>query len=172
MKNIDQKSWQTNNLGEFESMTNELFDILKQPNLHQARPGAEGSGNNMIVGLVGNLGAGKTILAKIIAKKLGVVNEVVSPTFNIMKIYETADSMFKKFIHIDAYRIDVDDKNNKQDVQSLNKNLKLQDYFKLPNTLIFIEWPENIKNILPENIKYIEILHNSEDSEKRNISLQ
>lgn len=152
-------NWETNNLTEFEGVAREIFNILKQSNM-----------STVVIGLVGNLGAGKTTLSKIIAKHLGVVNEVVSPTFNIMKIYQTTDSHFKIFIHIDAYRITTTD-----EAESLNKNLKLHDdtggYFTLPNTLVFIEWPENIKNILPETIRYIEIKHNSENPEKRLISL-
>ena len=48
--------------------------------------------------LNGELGAGKTTLVKFIAKELGVKENVTSPTFNIMKIYD-------KFVHIDAYKI-------------------------------------------------------------------
>lgn len=149
--------WETGNINEFESATCELFEILKKLN-----------NSNVVVGLVGNLGAGKTTLSKIIAKLLGVQNDVVSPTFNIMKIYDTADEIFKKFIHIDAYRIDADEV---EEIESLKNNLKLPNYFNLPNTLVFIEWPQNIKSILPENTKYIEILHDTENSEKRHISL-
>lgn len=149
--------WNTNNINEFENATCELFEILKKLN-----------GSTVVVGLVGNLGAGKTTLSKIVAKQMGIQNDVVSPTFNIMKIYDTADEIFKKFIHIDAYRIDAD---NVEEIESLKNNLKLPNYFNLPDTLVFIEWPQNIKSILPVNTHYVEILHDTEDSEKRRISL-
>lgn len=149
--------WDTANIGEFENAACELFEILKQLN-----------GSTVVVGLMGDLGAGKTTLSKIVAKQMGIQNDVVSPTFNIMKIYDTADEIFKKFIHIDAYRIDAD---NAEEIESLKNNLKLPNYFNLPDTLLFIEWPQNIKSILPENTKYIEILHDTENSEKRHISL-
>lgn len=147
--------WETGNINEFENVVSELFGILKNLN-----------GNNVVVGLVGNLGAGKTTLSKIIAKQLSVKDDVVSPTFNIMKVYETGDNKFKKFIHIDAYRIDT-----QEEVLSLTQNLKIDNYFKMDNSLVFIEWPENIKSILPQNTTYVEILHDSENTEKRHISL-
>jgi tRNA threonylcarbamoyladenosine biosynthesis protein TsaE len=43
----------------------------------------------LIVGLSGHLGAGKTAFVKLVAKELGVSEGVTSPTFVIMKIYET-----------------------------------------------------------------------------------
>jgi tRNA threonylcarbamoyladenosine biosynthesis protein TsaE len=154
-------AWETNNLNEFENAVCELFENIKQLN-----------GSTVVVGLVGDLGAGKTTLSKIVAKLLGVQNDVVSPTFNIMKIYNTTDEIFKKFIHIDAYRIDP---NNFEEVESLKNNLKLNDspggYFNMPNTLIFIEWPQNIKSILPIDTHYVEIGHDFNESEKRRISL-
>lgn len=161
MKNTPSNTWQTNNLEEFENVANEVFGILKQFNE-----------STVVVGLVGDLGAGKTTISKIIAKLLGVQNDVVSPTFNIVKIYDTTDEIFKKFIHIDAYRFDTD---NNEEIESLKNNLKLHSsiggYFNMPNSLVFIEWPQNIKSILPEKIKYLEISHNAESPEKRRISL-
>lgn len=157
----EQTVWNTANIGEFENAGCELFEILKQLN-----------GSTIVVGLMGDLGAGKTTLSKIVAKQMGIQNDVVSPTFNIMKIYKTSNVRFENFIHIDAYRIDPD---NFEEVESLKNNLKLHNetggYFAMPNTLIFIEWPQNIKSILPVNTHYVEILHNTEDSEKRRISL-
>ena len=96
--------WHTANIGEFENAACELFDILKQ--LNDA---------TVVVGLVGDLGAGKTTLSKIIAKQMGVQDGVVSPTFNIMKIYKTDDIRFETFIHMDAYRIETS-----EEVESLN----------------------------------------------------
>ena len=146
--------WQTNNLNEFESAVGELFGIL-----------VSNEADNVVVGLRGDLGAGKTTMSKIIAKKLGVTNDVVSPTFNIMKIYETADNRFKNFVHIDAYRISPDE------VTSFNTNLKIQNYLTTPNTLVLIEWPENIKTILPNNAMFIEIKQDFIDPNKRKVSL-
>ncbi|MCX6753845.1 MAG: tRNA (adenosine(37)-N6)-threonylcarbamoyltransferase complex ATPase subunit type 1 TsaE, partial [Candidatus Nomurabacteria bacterium] len=67
--------------------------------------------NATVISLSGDLGAGKTTITKEIAKQLGIKENVVSPTFVIMKIYKLKSSSkhyfnFKKLIHIDAYRIE------------------------------------------------------------------
>src|SRR5574343_128358 len=58
-----------------------------------------------VIGLSGNLGAGKTAFTKCIAKSLGVEETVTSPTFVIEKIYELDNQKFSHLIHIDAYRL-------------------------------------------------------------------
>ncbi|MDO8430438.1 MAG: tRNA (adenosine(37)-N6)-threonylcarbamoyltransferase complex ATPase subunit type 1 TsaE [Candidatus Taylorbacteria bacterium] len=95
-----------------------------------------------IIGLYGNLGAGKTALTQAFARELGISEAVTSPTFVIEKLYETQHPIFKRLIHIDAYRL------------GSGKELQVLDFEKLvenPNNLIVIEWPENVKEILPEN---------------------
>ncbi len=96
----------------------------------------------LIVGLYGNLGAGKTAFTQAVARELGIEEFVTSPTFVIEKIYVTKHSIFKRLVHIDAYRLEK------------GKDLQALDFEKLTenkNNLIIIEWPENVKDILPEN---------------------
>lgn len=96
----------------------------------------------LVVGLYGNLGAGKTAFTQAVAKELRIEEPVTSPTFVIEKIYETKHPIFKRLIHIDAYRLEK------------GKELQVLDFEKLTenkNNLIIIEWPENVKDILPEN---------------------
>jgi tRNA threonylcarbamoyladenosine biosynthesis protein TsaE len=93
-----------------------------------------------IVGLYGNLGAGKTALTQAFARELGIEVAITSPTFVIEKLYETQHAVFKRLIHIDAYRL------------GSGRELQVLDFEKLvenPNNLIVIEWPENVKEILP-----------------------
>jgi tRNA threonylcarbamoyl adenosine modification protein YjeE len=65
------------------------------------------SKNIVLVGLTGDLGAGKTTLCKEMLKQLGVSKQVVSPTFVLRKDYE---GMLKgeevQVVHIDAYRLE------------------------------------------------------------------
>jgi tRNA threonylcarbamoyladenosine biosynthesis protein TsaE len=96
-----------------------------------------------VVGLSGNLGAGKTIFAKGLARGLGIKKTVNSPTFNIMKIYDIpkkAKLTLRFFCHIDAYRINASDL----------INLGAEDYFERKDTVIVVEWSKKIIKILPE----------------------
>ena len=83
--------------------------------------------------LHGDLGAGKTTLTKAIAKTLGVKENVQSPTFVIQKNYETTDDVFKRLVHIDAYRI--------EDPKELLK-IRINETLGLPKTLVIVEWPK------------------------------
>lgn len=99
-----------------------------------------------ILGLYGNLGSGKTAFTKCLAKELGIGEVITSPTFVIMKIYDTDNKKFKRLIHIDAYRLESGKELQTLDFESLVNN---------PNNLIVIEWPENVKEILNNDHKKI-----------------
>jgi len=100
-----------------------------------------GSDEALVVGLSGHLGAGKTAFVKAIAKELGVLETVTSPTFVLMKIYDRSDlndtSKVRpmRLIHIDAYRLE-----KRQELEALNFEQLVSD----ANNLIMIEWPENV----------------------------
>lgn len=97
-----------------------------------------------VVGLYGNLGAGKTTLTQSIARVLGISETVTSPTFVIEKIYELTDKKFTHLIHIDAYRLEKSEE---------LLHLGWQDIISDPHNLILIEWPERVADIMPEHIK-------------------
>ena len=96
----------------------------------------------LVVGLYGNLGAGKTAFTQAVARELGVTDIVNSPTFVIEKIYETKHPAFKRLVHIDAYRLE-----SASELQKLN----FEELVSNRNNLILIEWPEKVKEILPED---------------------
>jgi tRNA threonylcarbamoyladenosine biosynthesis protein TsaE len=95
-----------------------------------------------VVGLSGDLGAGKTTFTKHLLKKLGYTGSVPSPTFVLRRDYELNDKNFKRLIHIDAYRL-----NGGKELQILG----FEELINNTNNLIVIEWPENVIDILPEN---------------------
>ncbi len=103
-----------------------------------------------VVGLSGDLGAGKTTLIAALANILGVSGTVVSPTFVIAKFYELADTRWDTLVHIDAYRIESDTELGPLGWETLLGQAR---------TLIVIEWPERIT--LPLDVQRFTIAHTS-----------
>lgn len=106
-----------------------------------------------VLALRGDLGAGKTTFTQALARELGVNENVTSPTFVIMKIYDLSGKRFERLIHIDAYRFDSPD-----ELDGLNFN----DFLKDPKNLIIIEWPEKVEGKLPIETIYIDFKFISE----------
>lgn len=105
-----------------------------------------------VITLHGDLGAGKTAFTKELAKLLGITYEITSPTFVIMKSYEIpAHHFLKSLVHIDAYRIETDDE---------MRVLGFQELLSDPTRLVCIEWPEKIKNLIPEDAHTISLTLN------------
>lgn len=96
----------------------------------------------LVLALHGDLGAGKTTFVQHLAKALGVAEIVTSPTFVIAKNYATTDRVFTNLLHIDAYRIESDEE---------LVTLDLPKAWQTPGTLTCIEWPTNVKALLPED---------------------
>ena len=88
-----------------------------------------------VVGLSGDLGSGKTAFVKVLAKALGVEEEVLSPTFVIAKFYEIRGGHWRRLVHIDLYRID--------DPEEL-KALRFAEILADHGNLVVIEWPERM----------------------------
>lgn len=99
------------------------------------------------IGLVGDLGAGKTTFSKYLAKALGVESHVNSPTFVIMKVYETHGHGIRYVAHMDAYRL-----SNSNQLSEIGLDV----YLNNPDSVVIIEWAEKIKEALPKNTIWIE----------------
>lgn len=87
-----------------------------------------------VVGLSGELGAGKTTFVQHVAKALGVEEQIISPTFVIAQRYQTAHPVFTSLVHIDAYRLSDDAKDT----------IGFVEYLGDPHNLVLVEWPENL----------------------------
>ena len=103
--------------------------------------------NALVVGLYGDLGSGKTTFTQAIAKIFGIKEDITSPTYVIMKSYKinqnsTLNIPHSNLIHIDAYRL-----NSSKELLVLGFDKIVSD----PRNIIFIEWPEIVRDILPEN---------------------
>ena len=103
-----------------------------------------------VVAIHGKMGVGKTTLVKALCKILGVVDEVSSPTYGLVNVYEISgnDQASSKTIHhIDLYRL-----KDEEEAQEAG----IFDAFYMKG-LSFIEWPERISRSLPDNIWLLKI---------------
>jgi tRNA threonylcarbamoyladenosine biosynthesis protein TsaE len=92
----------------------------------------------------GGLGAGKTTLAKGVARGLGVPDEVTSPTYTIVSEYEGR----LRLHHIDAYRL-----NGPEDFASVGGDELVAD----TGAICLIEWSEGLESVLPPGAAILEI---------------
>lgn len=114
-----------------------------------------------VIALYGELGSGKTTFVQGFAKGLGISSQIISPTFIIMRTYEVDREDIETLYHIDLYRIEGD-----SDVESLG----LSDIFADKKSIVLIEWPEKIENLLPADRTDIVFKHLEDD--KREIMLK
>ena len=94
-----------------------------------------------VVLLKGEMGAGKTVFVKGVAKALGITDMITSPTYAYMNDYDGV------LYHYDCYRL-----SNGEDAEALG----LTDYF-YADGICIIEWSENISSVLPKNCKSVTI---------------
>ena len=115
------------------------IEIKKQDNLREAaRQFIEQMGDSHVFAFYGKMGAGKTTFIKAICEELGVEDVITSPTFAIVNEYESPDTTI---YHFDFYRI-----KKLEEVYDMG----YEDYF-YSGGLCFIEWPELIEELLPED---------------------
>ncbi len=96
-----------------------------------------------VIGLIGDLGAGKTTFAKAVAEGLGIEDTVTSPTFTIIKEYYDGRL---PFYHFDVYRL----KSTEEMI-----NLGYEEYFYGEGVTV-IEWADKILDLLPEDAIIVE----------------
>ncbi|WP_199794813.1 tRNA (adenosine(37)-N6)-threonylcarbamoyltransferase complex ATPase subunit type 1 TsaE [Paenibacillus faecalis] len=107
-----------------------------------------------VIGLDGDLGAGKTAFSQAFAKHLGVSDVVNSPTFTIIKEYEGRLPLY----HMDVYRLSLDEADE----------LGLDEYF-FGEGVCLVEWSSLITELLPEG--YLHISIETEDLSERTITV-
>jgi len=106
-----------------------------------------------VIALFGELGAGKTVIAKGIGKGLGVSEAVISPSFNYVLEYKGKLPLF----HADLYRID-----NVATFEAMG----FDEYFDR-NGVFVIEWAERVRKLLPPDTLWIEIVPRDKGSERQ-----
>ena len=126
-----------NNLQEINSVAKAFLEIFP---------------NKKVFAFFGEMGSGKTTFIKELCVELGVIGNSNSPTFALVNEYSTKDNQI--IYHFDFYRI------NKI---SEAYDLGYEEYFYSGN-YCFIEWPEKIEELLPENFVKVNIRVNDDNS--------
>ncbi|MCX7778642.1 MAG: tRNA (adenosine(37)-N6)-threonylcarbamoyltransferase complex ATPase subunit type 1 TsaE [Patescibacteria group bacterium] len=112
-----------------------------------------------VIGLTGQLGAGKTVFVKGLANSLGIKKAITSPSFILMKVYQIKNCKLKikTFIHIDVYRL--------KSVQDLIE-IGVFDWLGKKETVAVIEWADRVKKILPKKTIQIKINLGKKENER------
>lgn len=100
---------------------------------------------NKVILFHGEMGAGKTTFIKQLAKELGVTEATSSPTFSLVNEYHTANNQI--VYHFDFYRL-------KNEIEALDMGV---DEYLYSGNWCFIEWAENIPNLIPDSHSVITI---------------
>ena len=122
-----------------------------------ARQFIDGIGHHRVFAFYGSMGAGKTTFVKAICEELGVDDVITSPTFAIINEYALDTELLpdvSSVYHFDFYRI-----KKLEEVYDMG----YEDYF-YSGALCFIEWPELIEELLPEDAVKVTIQENPDGS--------
>ncbi len=114
---------------------------------------ADGASPGDVIALAGDLGLGKTTLTKAIAARLGIPEEITSPTFTIMALHE--GGRFPLY-HFDVYRVHEEDE---------LFEIGLQEYLN-GKGLCVIEWADLIEDLLPGRTLWVRLTWGSQGTER------
>lgn len=105
-----------------------------------------------VVAFTGGMGMGKTVFVRGAAEVLGAETDVSSPTFSIVNDYGGKIHIY----HFDMYRVETWD------------SLYSTGFFDYMNneSILFIEWSENIENVLPENAIKVEFSKGESENDR------
>lgn len=137
-------SWEMTSVVQVPQVAGEILTLVRQ---------RQDGGAAAVLALHGDLGAGKTTLTQELARQLGVTEMVVSPTFVVMKGYETTDEQLSQLIHIDAYRI--------EDIDEM-RVMHFGELLASTETILVIEWAERIDALLPKTTVHLDLTTTNE----------
>lgn len=110
-----------------------------------------------VLGLIGDLGSGKTTFTQGFIRGLGIKKRILSPTFVILKRFcPSKSSGFQNIYHIDAYRI------NKKGLLNLGLGEVLNGH-----NAVIVEWADRVRSVLPRNTIWINFKHGRAENERK-----
>lgn len=109
-----------------------------------------------VVGLEGDLGAGKTTFVKSFMRALGVRQKLISPTFILMRSFRVNAGSYKRAFHADAYRV------NAKSLAALD----FKDILSDPGNIVLIEWSDRVKALLPKGTLVVNFRHGKKQNER------
>jgi tRNA threonylcarbamoyladenosine biosynthesis protein TsaE len=98
-----------------------------------------------IIALHGNLGAGKTVFVKGIARGLGIKDHITSPTFIFWRAYNISKNRLRHFCHVDLYRLPK---------PGALLNIGIEEYWERDDAVCLIEWAERAKHLPKSKLIY------------------
>ena len=116
-------------------------------------------GGPLFLGLRGPLGAGKSVLARAVARGAGVEGPIPSPTFNLLFQYSTLLGV--SIIHMDLYRIESTEELWELGWEDLGSG----------SEIVLVEWPERAGDLLPEDRWEVELVVPEAGSELREVEV-
>ncbi|HVN26531.1 MAG TPA: tRNA (adenosine(37)-N6)-threonylcarbamoyltransferase complex ATPase subunit type 1 TsaE [Candidatus Paceibacterota bacterium] len=119
----------------------------------------------IVFALEGMLGSGKTTFVQGFLSGFGVRKRVQSPTFVVIRRYRLPakkDPHFKNVFHMDAYRLKAASKKDGRHLGPIGFWSMLEE----PGNIVFVEWPERLKGVLPRNARWIAFSHGAKENER------
>ncbi len=92
-----------------------------------------------VIALVGDLGCGKTVFSRGVARGLGITEKVTSPTFTVAQEYRVPTNPQNCLYHLDMYRISD---------ENAALAFGIDEFLFQPNAITLVEWPERIAGLL------------------------
>lgn len=137
-------------------MTFHIQDTSDIP--HTAQQFLEEFGQNKVFAFDGEMGAGKTTFISGLLSAMGIHDQEGSPTYSLVNVYDSA--MYGKVYHFDVYRL-------KNEIEAYDIGIEEMLY---SGGICFMEWPEKIANLLPDNTIWVYI--RKKDDNSRTITVE
>jgi tRNA threonylcarbamoyladenosine biosynthesis protein TsaE len=107
-------------------------------------------GNRKVFAFSAPMGTGKTTFINALLHAMGIEHTEGSPTYSLVNVYDSP--MYGKVYHMDVYRLN-------SELEAFDIGIEEMLY---EGAICFIEWPEKISGLLPENTVFVELVKNSD----------